>query len=127
MRILLAFVFCVLFDIPLIQGKNELQNFKRDNDSIGVVIVKGLVRTKERTIFREINFESGKKLQSSDSLLESWELRISSLSLFNEVICAQNHDTLYISVIEEFYYWFYPQGGFADRNFYNWYKTKQLS
>ncbi len=127
MRIFLTFVFFALFDIPLIKGNNEFQNIKRDNDSISAVIIKGLVRTKERTIFREINFEFGKKLKSNDSLLEIWELRISSLSLFNEVICKQNHDTLFISVVEEFYYWLFPQGGFADRNFYNWAKTKKIS
>ena len=127
MRKLFVFLFFVVFLFPLTKGNNELQHFKRDNDSVGTVIIKGLVRTKERTIFREINFEAGKKLFSSDSLLESWELRISSLSLFNEVVFKQNHDTLFISVVEEFYYWFYPQGGFADRNFYNWAKTKQFS
>ncbi len=127
MRIVFTFLLCVLFYIPSTKGNNEIINFKNINDSVGVVIIKGLVRTKERTIFREINFESGKKLMSSDSLLERWELRISSLSLFNEVICKQNHDTLFISVVEEFYYWFYPQGGFADRNFYNWLKNKQIS
>lgn len=127
MRIVFTFLLCVLFYIPLSKGNNEIHNFKNINDSVSVVIIKGLVRTKERTIFREINFESGKKLMSSDSLLERWELRLSSLSLFNEVICKQTHDTLFISVVEEFYYWFYPQGGFADRNFYNWAKTKQIS
>jgi outer membrane protein assembly factor BamA len=127
LRILLTFLFCVLFEIPLCQGNNEVENSKSENDSISIVVINGLVRTKEKTIFREINFESGKKLFSSNSLIESWELRISSLSLFNEVICKQVHDTLFISVVEEFYYWFYPQGGFADRNFYNWAKTKNFN
>ena len=82
MRILLTFLFCVLFEIPVCQGNNEVENSKSENDSISIVVINGLVRTKEKTIFREINFESGKKLFSSNSLIESWELRISSLSLF---------------------------------------------
>ena len=127
MRICLILLFCLFYHIPQIKGNFEQSHYKNTQDSISVVTIKGLVRTKEKTIFREINFEPGRKLLSSDSLIERWELRISSLSLFNEVVCKQVHDTLYISVVEEFYYWVYPSGGFADRNFYNWAKTKQLS
>lgn len=127
MRLLLAFLFCIFYQIPSIKGNIEQSIYEITHDSISVVNIKGIVRTKQKTIFREINFEPGKKLFSSDSLIERWELRISSLSLFNEVICKQVHDTLFISVVEELYYWFYPQGGFADRNFYNWAKTKQMS
>lgn len=127
MRLILTFLFCLIFGIPISKGNSDSQLVKNSNDSVGVVIINGLARTKERTIYREINFEPGRKIACSDSLLERWELRISSLSLFNEVTCKQVNDTLVISVIEEFYYWFYPQGGFADRNFYNWAKTKQLT
>ena len=127
MRVFLTLLLFLLFEIPFSKGNNQLHNSNRVNDSISAVIIKGLIRTKERTIFREINFEPGRKIACSDSLLERWELRISSLSLFNEVVCKQNHDTLLISVVEEFYYWFYPQGGFADRNFYNWARTKQIN
>ena len=36
-------------------------------------------------------------------------------------------DTLKIRVIERWYYWFQPEGGFADRNFHSWTKNPELA
>ena len=43
MRILLTFLFCVLFEIPVCQGNNEVENSKSENDSISIVVINGLV------------------------------------------------------------------------------------
>lgn len=97
---------------------NVPQNLK--SDSITTLVIEGLKRTKSITIFRELNYESNKKLFVNDSLINRWELRLSSLNLFTDVEFFQKNDTLRIVVCEEFYYWLNPVGGFADRNFHNW-------
>lgn len=101
------------------------QNIKYD--SISTVKVKGLKRTKLVTIHRELNYIEGVKLFVNDSLINRWELRLSSLNLFTDVNVFRKNDTLHIEVTEEFYYWLNPVGGFADRNFHNWLLNPKLS
>ncbi len=116
--ILIIFIFYSFFTSNL-RGQVIVPQ-KNNSDSISTLIIDGLKRTKSITIFRELNYEPNKKLFVNDSLLNRWELRLSSLNLFTDVEFIRNNDTLKITVIEEFYYWLNPVGGFADRNFHNW-------
>lgn len=125
----MRFISCIIFLIFQFSLSGQIYPSKpiELKDSISIVQIIGLNRTKPRTIYREINFAPNNKLHVNDSLLTRWELRLSSLGLFNEVECKFQNDTLKIRVVEEFYYWLYPTGGFADRNFYNWAKHKDLN
>ena len=96
---------------------------------IKAVDIEGNHRTKSEIIYRELGYESGLMLVSSDSLLEVWRLRLESTKLFNGVGVKINRagDTLKIHLVERWYYWFQPEGGFADRNFNSWWKNRELN
>lgn len=95
---------------------------------ISAINIKGNHRTKPEIIFRELGYEPGVLLVSNDSLLEVWQLRLESTKLFNGVRVEINQagDTLTIQLVERWYYWFQPEGGFADRNFNSWWKNREL-
>lgn len=96
---------------------------------IKAVDIEGNHRTKSEIIYRELGYEPGLMLVSSDSLLEVWRLRLESTKLFNGVGVKINRagDTLKIHLVERWYYWFQPEGGFADRNFNSWWKNRELN
>ncbi len=97
------------------------QNQKRDtNDSVHLILIEGRNRTQLKTIYREINFNGTYPFYTNDSLIDRWEKRLSAMNLFTDVEIKKSHDTLFIQVTEEFYFWINPLGGFADRNFRNW-------
>jgi len=123
--ILFIFYSFSFFTLNLKGQTNVPQKIK--TDSISTLIIEGLNRTKSITVFRELNYEPNKKLFVNDSLINRWELRLSSLNLFTDVEFSQSNDTLKIVVTEEFYYWLNPVGGFADRNFHNWLLNPKLN
>ncbi len=75
---------------------------------IKAVDIEGNHRTKSEIIYRELGYESGLMLVSSDSMLEVWQMRLESTKLFNGVGVKVNRagDTLKIHLIERWYYGF---------------------
>ncbi len=124
-KFILTLVLLYFHGATLFSQINIPQN--KNIDSVSTIKVNGLKRTKLITIYRELNYEEGRKLFVSDSLINRWELRLSSLNLFTDVNVFKISDTLHINVTEEFYYWLNPVGGFADRNFHNWLLNPKIS
>lgn len=93
------------------------------------ISIEGNHRTKPEIIYKELGFVPGKNLKSSDSLLQVWQGRLESLKLFNGVHLQLNEagDSLKLRLVERWYYWFQPEGGFADRNFNTWWKNRQFN
>jgi len=95
---------------------------------IRAVVVDGNVRTKESIIERELGFTKDQPLIYSDSLLGIWRMRLESTKLFNWVEITKNSiaDTLNVHVVERWYIWVKPEGGFLDRNFSEWWKIRDI-
>lgn len=95
---------------------------------IRAVVVDGNVRTKESIIERELGFTKDQPLVYSDSLLGIWRMRLESTKLFNWVEITKNSigDTLNVHVVERWYIWVKPEGGFLDRNFSEWWKNRDI-
>ena len=95
---------------------------------IRAVVVYGNVRTKESIIERELGFTKDQPLIYSDSLLGIWRMRLESTKLFNWVEITKNSigDTLNVHVVERWYIWVKPEGGFLDRNFSEWWKNRDI-
>lgn len=95
---------------------------------ITAIVVEGNVRTKEAVIERELGFTAGQSLVYSDSMLGVWRMRLESTKLFNWVeITRSSSDTLSIRVVERWYIWVKPEGGFLDRNFSEWWKNRDIN
>lgn len=95
---------------------------------IRAVVVDGNVITKESIIERELGFTKDQPLIYSDSLLGIWRMRLESTKLFNWVEITKNSigDTLNVHVVERWYIWVKPEGGFLDRNFSEWWKNRDI-
>ena len=95
---------------------------------ITAIVVEGNVRTKEAVIERELGFTAGQSIVYSDSMLGVWRMRLESTKLFNWVeITRSSSDTLSIRVVERWYIWVKPEGGFLDRNFSEWWKSRDIN
>lgn len=103
-------------------------HFSHLHAQIRAVVIDGNVRTKESIIERELGFTKGQPLPYSDSLFSVWRMRLESTKLFNWVEISKNSigDTLNIRVVERWYLWVKPEGGFLDRNFSEWSKNRDL-
>ena len=103
-------------------------NFLPIHAQIKSIVVDGNFRTKVAVIERELGFVSGQELYYSDSMLAVWRMRLESTRLFNWVEITKNStiDTLNIRVVERFYFWVKPEGGFLDRNFSEWWKNRDI-
>ena len=96
-------------------------------DSVRCISIVGRKRTQLKTIYREINFTGTYPFYVNDSLIDRWEKRLSAINLFTDVEIRKSNDSLNIQVVEEFYFWINPLGGFADRNFRNWLSDPKLN
>ena len=110
--------------------------YEINNDSsvlINSIILKGNKITKDRIIFRELEFEKGSKLTiyAIDSLIIKSQQNLMNRSLFNFVTITKkvnNHKcNIEVAVIERWYIWPIPILQFADRNINSWLDKKDLS
>jgi hypothetical protein len=89
--------------------------------------------TKDRIIFRELEFEKGSKLKLSvlDSLIIKSQQNLMNRSLFNFVTVTKqvinNTCNIQVSVIERWYIWPIPIIQFADRNINSWWNKRDFS
>jgi outer membrane protein assembly factor BamA len=92
------------------------------------VEIQGLKRTQVEIVYREIGYTEGDSVLYSDSMRAIWEQRLQATKLFNRVqVQKLRGDTLPVVCVERWYYWFQPEGGFADRNFHNWWQNQSFN
>ncbi len=100
---------------------------------INSIVLKGNKITKDKIIFRELEFKTGIELKASilDSLITKSEQNLMNRSLFNFVTITR--DTLNdecdikVSVVERWYIWPIPILQYADRNINSWWDKKDFS
>ena len=141
MRFLLLIL--ALFFTTLLQAQVNVQGdvlgCNSDNISqisVGNISISGNDVTRDKIIFRELEFRSGQQL-SFNQLCRLAELSRENLlnrSLFNFVYIDllpddQNHSVVNVAVrlIERWYVWPLPIFEMADRNFNAWWQTKDFS
>ncbi|MBC8320521.1 MAG: hypothetical protein H8E34_07355 [Bacteroidetes bacterium] len=107
-----------------------------DNESlilINSITLKGNKITKDKIIFREIEFEKGSELRSSilDSLVVKSQQNLMNRALFNFVTITKNTVNnkcdIEVNVIERWYIWPVPILQFADRNINAWWNKRDFS
>lgn len=110
------------------------ENIKDDSlVTINSIILKGNKITKDKIIFRELEFEKGSKLKSSvlDSLIIESRQNLLNRSLFNFVTITKNTVNnlcnIEVSVIERWYIWPIPIIQFADRNINSWWNKRDFT
>ncbi len=101
--------------------------------TVGTISLEGNKITKDRIIYREIEFKTGDVLpvNTLDSLIVESHQNLINRSLFNFVDITKTPDNgkynITVSVIERWYIWPIPIIDFADRNFNVWWETKDFN
>jgi len=139
MRWLLAILLLIPFFLSSQEMDNKPVTKKEDpQTNLNKVIIAdirlvGNKITKDKIIFREIEFSIGDTLEVDklDSLMVKSSQNLMNRSLFNFVTITKAIDgekcDITVDVVERWYIWPFPIFGFADRNFNVWWKTKDFS
>lgn len=100
---------------------------------VGEITITGNKVTKDRIIFRELEFSSGSSIELSklDSLMVKSQQNLINRSLFNFVtlkkVTINDTVNVNINVVERWYFWPIPIIQFADRNINAWLNKKDFS
>lgn len=104
-----------------------------DSIIISKIIIVGNNITRDKIIFREIEFKEGDTLRRYhlDSLINKSSQNLLNRSLFNFVTISDSarhgKTTVKVKVTERWYIWPIPILEFADRNINAWWETKDFS
>jgi outer membrane protein assembly factor BamA len=124
-------VFSIL--LPSIMLGQENSNDFRSLVVVDTITLEGNNKTKDEVIFREIEFNIGDTVprKNIEVLLNKSISNLRNLTIFNFVdvntVWNQNNLSLHIKVTEQWYSWVFPYFEYADRNFNEWWKTKDFS
>lgn len=112
----------LLIGLLVVSGSLTAQDSLQIND----IVISGNTKTKEWVILRELNLKEGDKIALQDTLqfLFKNKKQILNSALFNEVNLTISANTLLIEVTEKWYFWPIPMIEFADRNFNQWWLSK---
>ncbi len=86
--------------------------------------VQGNRKTKTAIILRELSFASGDTIQNWAYHSEQSRRQLINLFLFNEIKLSRDGNTVHIDVTERWYIWPIPELDYADRNFNQWWLSK---
>lgn len=99
--------------------------------TLKAILIEGNKVTKDKIIIRELPVKNGDRIaiEEKDTLAVRCKQQLANLSLFNSVRVSFNTDTvnnifLHIIVVERWYTWPLPIFQIADRNFNQWWLTK---
>lgn len=84
----------------------------------------GLVKTKEYIVLRELTFKVGDTIQNWTYHKEQSRKQLINLFLFNEVKIERVGSDIIINATERWYIWPIPVLDYADRNFNQWWLSK---
>ena len=137
MRILRLLLISIIFICNYFTGfANNAVADKMSSDTIVQISSINLVGnkvTKDRIIFREIEFEVGEELILSDldSLITKSQQNLMNRSLFNFVNISKeiknSNCSIIVSVTERWYIWPIPIIQFADRNINAWWEKRDFN
>jgi len=106
---------------------------KNDSVTINSIVLIGNKITKDKIIFRELEFKKGDILSVSllDSLILKSQQNLMNRSLFNFVTFTKtvdnNNCSIEVNVVERWYIWPIPILQFADRNINAWWDKRDFS
>jgi hypothetical protein len=134
----LVFVTLIFFIRATSFGITQAGEYHTNHETviIGGITFTGNKTTKDHIICRELLFKSGDTLQTEkiDDLLAQSRLNLLNTSLFNfvEVETWATHETppvlnIAFHFTERWYIWPVPVAEFGDRNFNEWWETKDFS
>ena len=105
-----------------------LQVFASSSDSLIVqdIIVEGNAKTDLSIILRELSFKPGDVIADWPGTVQENTQRLLNLFLFNEVKIERNGNRVIIQVKERLYVWPKIDCSTADRNFNQWWLSKDL-
>jgi outer membrane protein assembly factor BamA len=89
--------------------------------------IQGNKRTNDFIILRELTFKVGDTLQSVTEHLVQSRKQLINLFLFNSVELSAKDSVVHIQLIERWYYWPFPILDYADRNFNQWWLSKDVN
>lgn len=101
--------------------------FAQNNDStfrVDSIVVKGNKKTRTFIILRELSFRMGDTIQNWSYHKEQSRKQLINLFLFNEISINKIASVVYIDVTERWYFWPSPELDYADRNFNQWWLSK---
>ncbi len=84
----------------------------------------GLVKTKEYIVLRELTFKVGDTIQNWTYHKEQSRKQLINLFLFNEVKIDRVGEDVIVNATERWYIWPIPVLDYADRNFNQWWLSK---
>ena len=128
LTIILIVTFNVVLAVVL-----KASDVKSDSLTINSIVLVGNKITKDKIIFRELEFKKGDKLSVLllDSLILKSQQNLMNRSLFNFVTITKTIDnsncSIEVSVIERWYIWPIPILQFADRNINAWWDKRDFS
>ena len=92
-------------------------------DSIAIL---GNRKTKSEIILRELTFKKGDTINNWSYHKEQSRKQLINLFLFNEIKLEHNGGLVLVMVTERWYFWPIPIIDYADRNFNQWWLTKDV-
>jgi outer membrane protein assembly factor BamA len=104
--------------------------FAHTNDSaffaVKSIHIQGNKKTKDFIILRELTFKVGDTLQSVTEHLVQSRKQLINLFLFNSVELTAQDSIVQVKLIERWYYWPFPILDYADRNFNQWWLSRDF-
>lgn len=107
------------FSPDLLFSQNSDSTFKVEQ-----ILVEGNHKTKEWIIVRELTFKLGDTIANWRFHAEQSRKQLINLFLFNEILLTHDKGVVKVHVTERWYFWPVPILDYADRNFNQWWLTK---
>lgn len=91
---------------------------------IDTIVITGNQKTHAGIILRELTFRKGDTIRDWNHQMEQSRKQLINLFLFNEIDISRDSGSIYIKVTERWYIWPSPKLDYADRNFNQWWLTR---
>lgn len=121
-RSILLSAILSLFTLQVSFAQNADSVFRVDS-----VHINGNRKTKTTIILRELSFRVGDTIQNWSYHREQSRRQLINLFLFNEISISRTDNIVHVDVTERWYFWPIPELDYADRNFNQWWLTKDLN
>jgi outer membrane protein assembly factor BamA len=92
--------------------------------TVDSIHIAGNRKTKDQIILRELSFNKGDTIHNWSYHQAQSRKQLINLFLFNEIALRKLGNTIHIDVTERWYIWPIPELDYADRNFNQWWLSK---
>lgn len=117
----------LLFLLIIIGGFQLKSQTKDSSFVLRQILIKGNKKTKDFIIYRDLTFKAGDTITNWQKEKEQSRKQLLNLFLFNEVYIELVDQCAVITVLERWYIWPIPIVELADRNFNQWWLSKDLT